>query len=290
MRVFRLSVLLVFGLALAGAAWAQGAPVTAADITRLETQADEIAKATVSLKKTDATLAASIDTRLSDLREEITYLKVKLRKDGNVPRADFTDLRDRLETLRVRAGLTASDKVSAAPVTGTPTEKIWTVPVGTMMDLRLQTPLNSGKVKVEQRFEATTLTDVVMGRDVVIPSGTVVRGFVSSVSAAGKISRKGSLTLSFDEIVIGPTPTRLRASVTQALDGKMGGEVGKIGAGAVVGGIVGGLLGGGKGAMLGVIAGGGGMMAATDGADVDLPVGALLTIRVDSPVDVSIIK
>jgi len=32
------------------------------------------------------------------------------------------------------------------------------------------------------------------------------------------------------------------------------------------------------------------VLAATDGADVNLPVGALLTIRVDSPFEVSIIK
>ena len=57
-----------------------------------------------------------------------------------------------------------------------------------------------------------------------------------------------------------------------------------------MGAIVGGLLGGGKGAVLGVLIGGGGMVAATDGSDVDLPLGAILTLRVDQPFDVSIIR
>ena len=57
----------------------------------------------------------------------------------------------------------------------------------------------------------------------------------------------------------------LRASVTQALDGKIAQDATRIGAGAVVGGIIGGILGGGKGALLGVLVGGGGTIAATEG-------------------------
>jgi hypothetical protein len=59
------------------------------------------------------------------------------------------------------------------------------VPVGTQMDVRLQTPLNSGTAKIEQRFEATTILDLKIGDALPIPAGTVVRGFVSSVSPAG---------------------------------------------------------------------------------------------------------
>ena len=81
-----------------------------------------------------------------------------------------------------------------------PKAKLWTVPVGTEFDVRLQTPLNSGTAKVEQRFEATTIVDYHVGTYVVIPAGSTARGFVSSVRTAGKIDRRGSLTLSFDEI------------------------------------------------------------------------------------------
>jgi hypothetical protein len=50
---------------------------------------------------------------------------------------------------------------------------------------------------------------------------------------------------------------------------------------------LGGLLGGGKGALLGVLIGGGGTIASTEGSDVDLPAGTVLRVRVDQPVDIS---
>jgi hypothetical protein len=126
-----------------------------------------------------------------------------------------------------------------------------------------------------------------MRNELVIPAGSVVRGFVSSVRAAGHIDRRGSLTLSFDEIRIGNSSYRLRATVTHALDGKVREDATRIGAGAVVGAIVGGILGGTKGALLGVLVGGGGTIAATEGTDVDLPAGTILRIRLDQPVEIT---
>lgn len=283
MRMLRDLTIAVGVLALAGSAWAQTA-VTASDITRLQTTADEIGRLATQLQKTDPTRATSVRTSLAGLRDEIIYLKVKLGKEG-VTREEYGALRDKLETLRIRA---QGEKVTAQPELGPPTARVYTVPVGTQMDVRLQTPLNSGTATVEKRFEATTVLDLTQDSRVVVPAGSVVRGFVSSVNAAGKINRKGSLTLSFDEIRIGNRSTKLRASVVQALDGKMAQDVTRIGAGAAVGAIIGGLLGGGKGALVGVLVGGGGTMAATEGADVDLPVGTILRIRLDEPLEIHI--
>ncbi len=123
------------------------------------------------------------------------------------------------------------------------------VPVGTQFDVRLQGQLNSGTATVEQRFEATTLVDYSEGTRIVIPAGSLVRGFVSSVRAAGRIDRRGSLTLSFDELRVGNRTYRLRAAVTEALDGKMGEDMKRVGAASVVGAIIGGLFGGTRGAL-----------------------------------------
>jgi hypothetical protein len=120
-----------------------------------------------------------------------------------------------------------------------------------------------------------------------MPAGSIVRGFVSSVRAAGKLDRRSSLTLSFDEIRVQERTYRLRASVTQAMDRKLGEDTTRIGAGAAVGAILGGLLGGGKGALLGVIVGGGGTMAATEGTDVDLPAGTILRLRLDQSLEIA---
>ncbi|NQW03314.1 MAG: hypothetical protein HQ485_04745 [Acidobacteria bacterium] len=291
MRSMRIVMWGVLVVAMSASASAQVA-VTAADLGRLDVDAAAAGAQAARLRASDPTLVAEIEQSLTLLKEEIIYLRVRLRREGAVPRADYTDLRDRIETLRVKA---AGEKVTAQPyMTAEPTkdelmrtDRVWILPVGTEMDVRLQTALNSATAKVEQRFEATTIVDLKMGgTEVVLPAGTVVRGFVGSVRAAGRVDRKGSLTLSFDEILPKSGPTRLRASVTKALDGRMSEDAGRIGTGAVLGAIVGGILGGGKGMMVGVLVGGGGTIAATDGSDVDLPAGTIFRVRIDSPLEI----
>jgi hypothetical protein len=190
MQVPRLvAAMLVVTAMTAATAFAQ-APVSAQDISRLEAAANEVESLTKQLAKTDLRLAGSITESLTDVRDEIAYLRVKLRREGQVSREDYAALRDRIETLRVRA---QGQKVSAQPelVTDDPLMAV-TVPVGTELEVRLSTPLNSGKATVEQRFEATLIEDFVVNRRVVIPAGALTRGFVSSVKAAGRIDRRGS--------------------------------------------------------------------------------------------------
>lgn len=285
MRIARLFVLAVLCLSFAAVVASAQAPVTTADLARLDTAAADIRAQVSTLRKTDPTLAGDVEQTLADLSDEITYLKVKLRREGSVPRADYVSLSDRLETLRIKAQGTQPAPGAAAPL---PMADGGVAPVGTELDVRLQTTLNSATAKVEQRFEATTVADYSPnGSAVLIPAGSVVRGFVGSVRAANKIDRRGSLTLSFDEIRIGDRSQRLRASVTQALDPKTTDDKTRVGAGAIVGGLIGGILGGGKGALLGVLVGGGGTLAATEGTDVDLPPGTILRIRLDEALTVA---
>lgn len=284
MRILRLSVLLAVVVTIATTAFAQ-AVVTAADITRLESTADEIGIRLVELRKTDATLATDVSQTLTDLRDEVTYLRVKMRREGSVTRDEYASLRDRLETLRVRAD---GQKVSAQPVLGDPEPPSTTsLPVGSEFDVRLQTSLSSETARVEQRFEATTVLDYTVDGTVLVPAGSLMRGFVSSVRPAGRVDRRGSLTLSFDELRVGNRTYPVRAAVTQAIDGKLGEDARRIGAGAVAGAILGGILGGGRGALLGVLVGGGGTIAATDGTDVELPAGTILRVRLDQRVDLA---
>lgn len=272
----------MFVLALGAVIGAQA--VTEAELGKLEVAASEVGQRAASLKASDSTLAADVEKSLALLKEDIVYLRVRLRREGSVPRADYNDVRDRLETLRVKAMGTVTGR--PVPTDDRTTGEVWTVPVGTEMDVRLQTPLNSATSKAEQRFEATTVVDLVLGGQTRIPAGTIIRGFVGSVRAAGRVERKGSLTLAFDEILLPGGASRLRASVTQALDGKSSEDISRIGTGAAVGAIIGGLLGGGKGLLLGVLVGGGGTIAATDGTDVNLPAGTLLRIRIDAPLEI----
>jgi len=283
MRVMPRVFMWVVVALMAGTPVAAQAPVSASDLAQLDARVTEIEGLVAKLKVGDPTLGADLQRTLSDVKDEVAYLKVKLRREGKVTREEYAAVQDRLETLRIKA---QGPKVAAQPVMEDPSGRIVTVPVGTQFEVRMQQPLESGTAKLEDRFEATTLEDVKVQGQTAIPAGSLARGFVSSVKPAGKVSRTGSLTLSFDEMRIGETSFRLRASVVQALDPKMTEDVSKISVGAAAGGVVGGLIGGVKGALLGVLIGAGGTIAATEGSDVKLPMGAVLRIRIDQPLEV----
>src|SRR5204863_9556791 len=128
------------------------------------------------------------------------------------------------------------------------------------------------------------VVDLQIGERVIIPAGSEMRGIVSAAEKAGRIDRKGSLQLAFDQITVNGRQYRLHGTVTQALEGEgLKGEAGKLGTGAAAGGIIGGILGGLKGAIAGVLIGGGGVAAATPGTDAELTQGTILRVRLDQP-------
>lgn len=161
------------------------------------------------------------------------------------------------------------------------------LPTGQELDVRLQSTLSSETAAPEQRFEATTVVDLRQDGRVLVPAGSTVRGVVSAVKRPGRIDREGSLTLSFDRMVVRGREYPIRGMATQIFEsGGIREEVGTVGAGAGVGGIVGGIIGGVRGAILGAVIGAGGAIAATEGKDVHLPAGSIIRIRLDSPVNV----
>jgi hypothetical protein len=291
---------LVLALSLAVAPQQGGPPsVSPVDIQRLQDLAYDIGRDVSQARTRDPQFAGRLDDELGDLRDEVIYLKVKVRKEGRVSRNEYADLRDRLEDLRARARADLAPpprpaprpepRYEAPPPPPAPVERMnegRRVPVGQELDVRLQTRLNSAYAQVEDRFEATTLVDVRRGDDLLIPAGSVVRGIVRSVQKAGRVERRGSMTLAFDQITIDGNPYPIRATVTQAIESEgIKGEAGRIGTGAGVGAIIGGILGGFKGAMAGILIGGGGTVAATEGTDAKLDAGAILRIRFDAPLD-----
>ena len=162
-----------------------------------------------------------------------------------------------------------------------------TIPVGQEIDVRLASSLNSGTASVEQRFDTTTVVDLLQDGRVLLPAGTVVRGVVSEVDKAGRIDRNGSLTLTFDQVKVAGRDRDIRASATHVFESRGIRDEGvKAGVGAGVGGVVGGILGGLQGALLGAAIGAGGAIVATDGKDISLPAGSVIRIRMDSPASV----
>lgn len=284
--------------------------LTTADIQRLQDAVYDVGGDIARLRSQDSRMADQRQGELDNLRDEVIYLKVKLRKEGNIPRSEYWDLRDRIDTLKsqVRENLSVFGATGARtnePAWNTPQAERQTggqqtqrqgevrqpqtsnpneVAAGTELDVKLQNALSSSTAQVEDRFEATTVSDLYNGGRVLIPAGSTVRGVVTSVHKAGRIERQGSLTLSFDQVTIRGRSYPIHATVTQALESEgVRGEVGKIGTGGVVGGVIGGILGGVKGALAGILIGAGGTVAATTGKDVDLAPGTLLRVTFDAP-------
>jgi hypothetical protein len=288
--------------------------VTASDIQRLQDQLYDAGNEVSRLRSRDQALADSLQAQLDDARDEVVYLRVKLRKEGSVSRNDYNDVRGHIDAVRadargdsVRQGSTNWPTGGTGGGAGTGTSGTGgvyggtvdqpnpnqpnqpnapvrrnEVPAGTELDVRLERELSSGTAQVEDRFTATTVADLYQGNDVLIPAGSVLRGVVSSVNKATRTDRKGSLTVAFDQIAIRGRSYPIHATVTQALESEgIKGEAAKIGAGAGVGAIIGGILGGAKGALLGILIGGGGTIAATEGKDVVLPAGSVLRVKFD---------
>ena len=296
MRLNRFNTILTLVVLLMGSASMVSAQaVTAADIQRLEDNIDDASRDVSQVRTRDSRLGSDLEQQLDDARDEVVYLKVKVRRNEPVARSEYSSLRDRVEDIRNQA---RGDVARGSSPSGTVTDsdrranrvgssEDTDIPVGTEIDVRLQQALSSKTAQVEDRFEATTMVDVRDDRDrVLIPAGSVLRGVVSSVDKAGRIERQGKMTLAFDQVTVKGRDYPFRATVTQALESEgIRGEAGKIGAGAGVGAIIGGILGGFKGAMAGILIGGGGTIAATEGSDVELPAGTVLRLRVDTPLD-----
>ena len=284
--------------------------VTTADVQRLQDTIYDASREIWDLRTRDASLASQLMNELDDARDEAIYLKVKLRKRESIARSEFSDVRDRVENIRSRARSDSGGRYSTGAPTTTNTDPdrqpvevdrrpapastsgratANEIPVGTEFDVRLQNPLSSKTNEVEDRFEATTLVDLKDDRGrVLVPAGSTMRGVVSSVKRASRLERTGSMTVAFDRVTINGRSFPMRATVTQALESEgIKGEAEKIGIGAGAGAILGAIIGGAKGALAGILIGGGGTIAATEGKDVELPVGTILRVRVDAPLSLT---
>jgi TolA-binding protein len=305
-RIHRVAMAVLVAATLASPAVAQQA-VTQADIQRLQDSVFQADRDITTLRSRDVTRANQLTDELDELRDEVVYLKVKLRKERFLARTEYADVRDRIEDVRTRARGDATGRYSPPPVSSTSPRGTTSgtsgrtasesgrrlpagfveIPSGTEIEVRLQHNLNSGTAQVEDRFEATTLADLTTGGAVAIPAGSLMRGVVTGVEPATRTNRTARLTVSFDQVTINGRAYAMRGTVTQAIEGEgIKGEIGRTGAGAIGGAILGGILGGVKGAVLGTIIGGGGTIAATEGKEVELPQGSVLRVRFDSPLEV----
>ena len=191
--------------------------------------------------------------------------------------------------MRVAIGalvMAASVVVCAAQ---TQTSPVRGFPVGAQFNVVLQTPLNSATTKQDQRFDTGSLEDWKIKDQVVVPIGTTVKGFVSSVRASNRpvqesqVKGMGTLTLSFDELVLGDRSIKIRASVLAVLDPRrQPDDIRRSSTANVVGGS--GSLG--LPAYSDVVVNGGTILPVGIG-EAKLPVGIVLRIKLDQAVELT---
>jgi hypothetical protein len=115
----------------------------------------------------DRTLLAALD----ELRDEVGYLRVSLKRGLPVPEAEFRRVEERLAV--VREGVRRADANTERSAVVDALE----VPVGATLELRLRDSLSSAiEAGVAHRFYGTTVADVRAGGQVVIPAGSIVAG------------------------------------------------------------------------------------------------------------------
>jgi len=223
---------------------------------------------------------------MTEIRDELGYLRVKARRGEPVTGMDRRRLSDRIDRFMVQMNRTSSTgRTPDRGRYGSQGRASRELPSGSEVDVRLQTRLTSDTAQVEDPVEATTMVDLYRGDDLLVPAGSRLTGYVSSVDRASRTDRKGSLTINFTRLTVNGRTHDVRGYVIQALESEgLKGEAGRIGAGAGVGAIIGGILGGVKGAIAGILIGSGGVLVATEGKDVHLPEGTVLRVRFDSSV------
>ena len=227
---------------------------------------------------------AGDEQELREIQDDLAYLRVKARRGMTITNSERRDLGERIDRFMTRlSNRTATGRARRdGAMAGRGSREL---PAGTEVDVRLVTRLDSKTAQVEDQVEASTMVDLYQGDRLLVPAGSIIEGYVSSVDRASRTDRKGEITVMFTKLTVNGRAHDVRAYVTQALESEgLKGEAERIGAGAGIGAIIGGILGGVKGAITGILIGGGGVIAATEGKDVELEPGTVLRVRFDTPV------
>ena len=169
-----------------------------------------------------------------------------------------------------------------------------TLPAGTTLRLRVNRGFGSDISRIEDPVPATLARSVVIGGRTVLPAGSTASGYVTEATRPGKVKGRGRVAVRFTRM----TPANHSASYTMqtrpwlaiapATKKK---DALTIALPAAGGAGIGALIDGKKGAGIGAAIGGGAGTAAvltTRGRDVRIGRGAMLTVRLSSPLTINV--
>ena len=168
-----------------------------------------------------------------------------------------------------------------------------TIPADSVIGLQIDNTVSSETAQVEDAVEARVSRDVLADGRVAVPAGARALGNVTVVEQGGKFKERARLALRFHTLVLADGTTIPIQTDTVYSDGESPSRSSatKIGIGTAAGTIAGAIFGGGKGAVIGGAVGAAGGTAATMAGSrraATLPAGSTITVRVLSPVDVTV--
>ena len=167
------------------------------------------------------------------------------------------------------------------------------VSANSVIGLQTESRISSETARVEDRVEAKVTRDVKVGGKIAIPAGARAIGSVIQVERGGKFKERARLGIRFTTLVLADGTRIPMSTETIYREGEAPGNsaAAKVGGGAIGGAILGAILGGSKGAAIGATAGaagGAGVVEAGDRDAVTLPAGSPMTVRLLTPVAVTI--
>ena len=150
------------------------------------------------------------------------------------------------------------------PEKPSPVERSIVVPSGTVIQVRLNSSLDTSRSRPGERFTAVLAAPIVVEGKTAVPAGANVEGVVRSSASSGRFKGRAYLSIALDAIEVNGSSVPL---VTDNASSSSGGHKKRnltlIGGGSGLGALVGGLAGGGRGALIGA---GAGAAAGTAGA------------------------
>jgi hypothetical protein len=177
---------------------------------------------------------------------------------------------------------------AAAPPPPPPPPKVYTVPSGTTLTVRISQALSSKTSNVGDPFSGTLAQSIRVEGVTVMKAGAPVSGTVIAARKQGKFKGEGDLGIQLNRVGSYGVTTQ---EYEQTVKGKGKRTGAMVGGGAGGGALIGGIAGGGKGALIGGLVGAGAGTAGaalTGNKGVEIPAESVVSFVSSAPITVTL--